>query len=62
MSDESTPALEVRGLTKVFGTRISVRAEQMTYLVGFVFLFAFIIWVTGFDLARAFGGVAPVTP
>ena len=49
-------------LKKVFGTRISVRAEQMTYLVGFVFLFAFIIWVTGFDLARAFGGVAPVTP
>ena len=49
-------------LKKVFGTRISVRAEQMTYLVGFVFLFAFIIWVTGFDLARAFGGVAPVSP
>jgi regulator of sigma E protease len=49
-------------LKRIFGTRISVRAEQMTYLVGFVFLFAFIIWVTGFDLARAFGGVAPASP
>jgi regulator of sigma E protease len=49
-------------LKRVFGARISVRAEQMTYLVGFVFLFAFIIWVTGFDIARAFGWVAPVSP
>jgi regulator of sigma E protease len=49
-------------LKRIFGTRISVRAEQLTYLVGFVFLFAFIIWVTGFDIARALGGVAPVAP
>jgi regulator of sigma E protease len=48
-------------LKRVFGKRISMRAEQLTYLVGFVFLFAFIIWVSGFDLARAFGGV-PTTP
>jgi len=38
------------------GERISVRAEQLTYLVGFVFLFAFLIWITGFDIARQLGG------
>jgi membrane-associated protease RseP (regulator of RpoE activity) len=46
----------------VFGRRISVRAEQLTYLVGFVFLFAFIIWVSGFDLVRTLGGGAPPAP
>ena len=30
--------------------------EQLTYMVGFVFLFAFIIWVTGFDIIRSLGG------
>jgi regulator of sigma E protease len=49
-------------LKRIFGARISVRAEQLTYLVGFVFLFAFIIWVSGFDLVRTFGGGAPATP
>jgi regulator of sigma E protease len=49
-------------LKRIFGTRISLRAEQLTYIVGFVFLFAFIIWVSGFDLARAFGGAPPSTP
>ena len=39
-------------LKRFFGSRISLRAEQMTYVVGFVFLFGFIIWVTGFDIAR----------
>jgi regulator of sigma E protease len=48
-------------LKRIFGTRITLRAEQLTYLVGFVFLFAFIIWVSGFDIARAFG-VVPATP
>lgn len=43
-------------LKRVFGTRISVRAEQLTYLVGFIFLFAFIIWVTGFDIVRELSG------
>ncbi len=38
------------------GERLSLRAERMTYLVGFIFLFAFIIWITGFDLVRQFGG------
>ena len=32
--------------------RISVQAERLTYLVGFVFLFAFLIWITGFDILR----------
>ena len=32
--------------------RISLRAEQLTYVVGFVFLFAFLIWITGFDIVR----------
>jgi regulator of sigma E protease len=49
-------------LKRIFGSRISVRAEQLTYLVGFVFLFAFIIWVSGFDLVRTFGGGAPPSP
>ena len=49
-------------LKRLFGRRISVRAEQLTYLVGFVFLFAFIIWVSGFDLVRSLGGGAPPAP
>jgi regulator of sigma E protease len=43
-------------LKALFGQRISVQAERLTYLVGFVFLFAFLIWITGFDLVRQFGG------
>jgi hypothetical protein len=27
----------------------------LTYVVGFVFLFAFLIWVTGFDIIRGLG-------
>ena len=46
-------------LKRLFGARISLRAEQLTYMVGFVFLFAFIIWMTGFDIIRSLGGVAP---
>ena len=49
-------------LKRIFGTRISVRAEQLTYLVGFVFLFAFIIWVSGFDIIRSLGGAPPPAP
>ncbi len=40
-------------LKRLFGARISLRAEQLTYMVGFVFLFAFLIWVTGFDIVRS---------
>jgi regulator of sigma E protease len=43
-------------LKSLFGTRISLRAERLTYFVGFIFLFAFLIWVTGFDIVRIFGG------
>jgi regulator of sigma E protease len=43
-------------LKRVFGERISLRAERLTYFVGFVFLFAFLIWITGFDIARGLNG------
>ena len=43
-------------LKRVFGARISLRAEQLTYMVGFVFLFAFLIWITGFDILRGLTG------
>ena len=43
-------------LKRFFGARISLRAEQLTYMVGFVFLFAFLIWITGFDIVRSLGG------
>jgi regulator of sigma E protease len=43
-------------LKALFGARISLRAERLTYLVGFVFLFAFLIWVTGFDIIRILSG------
>ena len=43
-------------LKRIFGRRISLRAEQLTYVVGMVFLFAFIIWVTGFDIIRSLTG------
>ena len=41
------------------GKRISLRAEQLTYAVGFVFLFAFLIWITVFDVIRQVGGGTP---
>jgi regulator of sigma E protease len=40
----------------VYGKRISLRAEQLTYAVGFVALFTFLIWITVFDVARQVGG------
>jgi len=43
-------------LKKVFGTRISVRAERLTYFVGFIVLFTFLIWITGFDIQRGLEG------
>ena len=42
-----------------YGRRISLRAEQLTYAVGFVALFAFLIWITVFDIARQVGGGTP---
>ncbi len=43
-------------LKRFFGARMSLRAEQLTYMVGFVFLFGFLIWVTGFDIIRSLSG------
>jgi regulator of sigma E protease len=42
-----------------YGPRISVRAERLTYAIGFVALFAFLIWITVFDVARQIGGGTP---
>jgi regulator of sigma E protease len=39
-----------------YGTRISLRAEQLTYAVGFVALFTFLIWITVFDIAKQVSG------
>ncbi len=44
-------------LKSVAGRRISLRFEQLTYLVGFAFLFAFLIWITVFDVARQAGAI-----
>ena len=43
-------------LKAIFGRRISVRAERLTYVVGFAFLMAFLIWVSGFDIIRILSG------
>jgi regulator of sigma E protease len=43
-------------LRSLFGARISVRAERMTYAIGFLFLFGLLIWVTGFDILRGIQG------
>ena len=43
-----------------YGKKISMRAEQVTYAVGFVALFTFLIWITVFDVARQVGR-QPVT-
>ena len=43
-------------LKSVFGARISLRAERLTYVVGFAFLMAFLIWVSGFDIVRILSG------
>ncbi|HYL41634.1 MAG TPA: RIP metalloprotease, partial [Candidatus Binatus sp.] len=43
-------------IKRLFGRRVSLRAEQLTYLVGFVFLIGYILWISGFDIARQLGG------
>ena len=35
---------------RLSGDRVSVRAERLTYLVGFVFLMSFLAWITFFDI------------
>jgi regulator of sigma E protease len=44
-------------IKRLFGARVSLRAERLTYAVGFVFLIAFILWISGFDIVRL--GTAP---
>lgn len=39
-------------IKRFFGTRVSLRAERLTYAVGFVFLLAFVFWISGFDIAN----------
>ena len=39
-------------IKRLFGSRVSLRAERLTYAVGFVFLMVFIFWVSGFDIIR----------
>jgi regulator of sigma E protease len=41
------------------GKRISIRAERLTYGIGFMVLFAFLIWVTVFDVIKQVGGGTP---
>jgi regulator of sigma E protease len=41
------------------GSRISVGAERLTYAIGFLALFGFLIWITVFDIARGIGGGTP---
>lgn len=43
-------------LKRLFGTRVSLRAERLTYAVGFVVLMAFILWISGFDIIRLGSG------
>ena len=43
-------------LKSVFGRRLSLRVERMTYFAGFVVLFAFLIWVSGFDVLKILRG------
>ena len=43
-------------LKRLVGSRLSLRAERLTYVVGFAMLLAFLVWVTGFDIARGLAG------
>ncbi|MEO8208658.1 MAG: M50 family metallopeptidase [Chloroflexota bacterium] len=43
-------------IKRIAGARLSERVERLTYLVGFAVLMAFLVWVTGFDIARGLSG------
>ena len=43
-------------LKRLFGDPDQPAGGAADLLVGFVFLFAFLIWVTGFDIIRSLGG------
>jgi regulator of sigma E protease len=44
-------------IKRLFGPRMSLRAERATYAIGAVFLLVFVLWITGFDIVRI--GSAP---
>jgi regulator of sigma E protease len=44
-------------IKRLFGARVSLRAERLTYAVGFIVLMAFILWISAFDIANL--GAAP---
>jgi regulator of sigma E protease len=43
-------------LKSIFGRRLSLRVERLTYVAGFVVLFGFLIWVSGFDVLKILRG------
>ncbi len=43
-------------IKRLAGSRMSLRAERLTYFVGFAMLLTFLVWVTGFDIARGLTG------
>lgn len=43
-------------IRRIVGERLSLRAERLTYFVGFAMLLAFLVWVTAFDIARQVSG------
>jgi regulator of sigma E protease len=42
-------------IKSIAGRRVSLQAERLTYLVGFGFLMALLLWITYFDIARIGG-------
>lgn len=43
-------------LKRLFGSRISLQAERLTYLIGFGLLMGLLVWLTGFDILRGLTG------
>jgi len=41
---------------RLAGARLSLRAEQLTYAVGFAVLMSFLVWISVFDVVRLNGG------
>ena len=39
-------------IKRLFGSRVSLRVERLTYAFGFVVLMAFMLWVSAFDIAN----------
>ncbi len=42
-------------LKRLLGRRVSLQVEQLTYVVGFIFLIGLVLWISGFDIARQLG-------